>query len=250
MPREHKRAEIESRTPELLAYEASKPFASGPVHFVEWATIAAMLEAIALPRGARILDVGCGGGWTSLFLTEAGYSVTGYDLVPTNVELARQRADRWGCDVTFEVADMEDLPAGNPVDAALVFEALHHSTRHRAALESIGRRLRPGGWLLLGEPTWLHRLSPGAMAVRRKLGWVERGFTLRSLRRDLRDAGFHTPRSFFQPTRPYERRARGFAWQLLHLTAANAWVAPRSHLWLAAQRDGQPVPVGAKALKG
>jgi 2-polyprenyl-3-methyl-5-hydroxy-6-metoxy-1,4-benzoquinol methylase len=238
--RGHKLAEIESRTPELLAYEASKPFASGPVHFVEWATIAAMVEAIALPTGARILDVGCGGGWTSLFLAEAGYAVTGYDLVPSNVELARRRAERWGSDARFEVADMEDLPDGDEADAALVFEALHHSTRHRAVLQSIGRRLRPDGWLLIGEPTWLHRISPGAAAARRELGWVEKGFTARGLRRDLREAGFREPRRFFQPTAPYERRGLGFAWQLVRLVAANAWVAPHGHLWLAAQRSAAP----------
>jgi SAM-dependent methyltransferase len=238
----HKQAEIESRTPQLLAYEAQKPFTSGPVHFVEWATIAAMLEAIALPAGARVLDIGCGGGWTSLFLAEAGYSVTGYDLVPSNVEVARRRAERWRCEATFEVADMEQLPPGETADAALVFEALHHSTRHRAVLDGIGRRLREDGWLLLGEPTWLHRFSPGAFAARRDLGWVERGFTLRGLRRDLREAGFRRPRRFFQPTRPYDHRGRGFAWQLLQLTAANAWVAPHGHLWLAAQKGGQLAP--------
>jgi SAM-dependent methyltransferase len=238
--RGHKSAEIESRTPRLLAYEAQKPFVSGPVHFVEWATVVAMLEAVGLPKGSHILDIGCGGGWTSLFLAEAGYAVTGYDLVPSNIELARRRADRWHHEVRFEVADMEDLPDGEAADAALVFEALHHSTRHRAALSAIGRRLRTDGWLLLAEPTWLHRISPGAFAARRNLGWVERGFTVRGLRRDLREAGFREPRRFFQPTRPYEGRWRGLAWQLVQLAAANAWVAPGGHLWLAAQREGPP----------
>ena len=234
----HKYAEIESRTPELLAYEAAKPFATDPAHFVEWATIELMLQAIALPKGAGIVDIGCGGGWTSLFLAEAGYSVVGYDLVPANIELARRRADRWGCSARFEVADMDYLPAGEVADAALIFEALHHSTRHRSVLRAVADRLRPGGWLLLCEPTWLHRLSPDARTTHRELGWVEHGFTLRGLRRDLRDAGFGELRRFFQPTRPYEGRGRPFLWQLTRLVAANALVAPQAHLWLAARRNG------------
>ena len=232
----HKRAEVESRTPELLAYEATKPFMGGAVHFVEWATVAAMLEAAALPRGARLLDIGCGGGWTTLFLTEMGYSVTGYDLVGANIELARERAKRWSSPARFEVADMEELPPGEPADAALVFDALHHSTRERTVLQAIASRLRPGGWLLLCEPTWLHNVSPGARATSRSLGWVERGFTVRGLRRDLRAAGFGRPRRFFQPTRPYEGRGRAFTRQLVELVAANVFVMPRAHLWLMAQR--------------
>jgi len=72
--------------------------------------------------------------------------------------------------------------------------------------------------------------------VRRERGWLERGLTLRALRRDLRAAGFGTTRRFFQPTRPYERRVRGFSWQLARLTAANLAWAPQSHLWVAAEK--------------
>ena len=46
------------------------------------------------------------------------------------------------------------------------------------------------------------------------------------------------PLKFFQPTRPYESRGRGFAWQAIELVAANFWVAPQVLIWLAAQRTG------------
>jgi 2-polyprenyl-3-methyl-5-hydroxy-6-metoxy-1,4-benzoquinol methylase len=195
-----------------------------------------MLERVGLPKDATVIDGGCGAGWTSLFLAGSGYDVVGYDLVPANLEVVRRRAECWGSSATFEVADMEALPAGDRVDAALLFDALHHSNRQLEVLRSVASRLRPGGWLLLGEPSWLDRISPGAHAMRRDLGWTERGLTVRSLRRDLRAAGFENPRRFFQPTRTYENRVRGFGWQLVRLVAANVWVAPGTYLWLAARR--------------
>lgn len=233
----HKQAEIDSRTPEFMAHEASKPFGWSPAMFIEWATVERMMEVLPIRPGARIIDVGSGSGWTSLFLAEAGYQVTGYDLVPANVALAQDRARRWGSSAQFEVADMESLPIGEQADVCLIFDALHHTTRQRAALQSMATRLAPGGWLLLGEATWLHRFSREARETSRERGWMERGIRLRELRRDLEACGFGEVRRFFQPTRPYEGRWRGFGWQLARLTAANFWFAPQTHLWLAARLD-------------
>jgi SAM-dependent methyltransferase len=233
---DHKAAEIASRTPEFMAQERSKPFGWDAAHFVEWATVTEMLHVIGLQPGANVIDVGCGSGWTTLFLAEAGFEALGYDLAPANVELARERAARWGSSARFEVADMDALPGGPPADAALIFDALHHTAGQQAALRGVYDRLKPGGWLLLGEPTWLHRLSPEARRVRRERGWLERGLTLRGLRRDLRVAGFGETRRFFQPTRPYEGRVRGFGWQLARLVGANLAVAPQAHLWVGARR--------------
>jgi SAM-dependent methyltransferase len=240
----HKQAEIDSRTPEFLAHEASKPFGWSPSHWVEWATVTEMTHALKLEHGSRIIDVGCGNGWTTLFLAEAGFEPLGIDLVPGNVALARERAARWSSRARFAEADMDVLAAtqldGSPFDAALLFDALHHSTRQADVLRGIAGHLRPGGWLLLGEPTWLHSLSPRARADTRARGWKERGLHLRGLRRDLRAAGFGETRRFFQPTRPYASRTRGFAWQLTRLVGANVLVAPGGHFWIAARRDGDP----------
>lgn len=232
----HKRAEIASRTPEFMEHEAAKPFGWGPAQFVEWATVETMLARIGLPAGAQIHDVGCGSGWTTLFLAEAGFDVTGYDLVPANVELARRRAERWGSAARFAVADMErPHPEGERADAVLIFDALHHSARQRSALDAAARRLRPGGWLILGEPSWLHTFSPEARGIARERGWRERGILLHRLRADLERLGFAEILRFHQPTRPYEAGVRGFLAQLVRLVAGDLWVAPQAHLWIAAR---------------
>jgi 2-polyprenyl-3-methyl-5-hydroxy-6-metoxy-1,4-benzoquinol methylase len=231
----HKHAEIESRTAEFMAQESSKPFGWSPAHFVEWATVTEMIQRIGLEQGARFIDVGCGTGWTSLFLAEAGFEPLGVDLVPANIEVARARAERWSSRARFTVADMETLDIEGPFDAALLFDALHHVHRQAETLRAIGRLLEPSGWLLLAEPTWLHRFSPEAHRMQRERGWLERGLTVRGLKADLRTAGFGEIRRFFQGTRAYE--GWGLAPQLVRLLAARVLAAPQHHIWLAARRD-------------
>jgi SAM-dependent methyltransferase len=233
----HKRAEIESRDRDFMAGEASKPFGWESYHWVKWATIAEALRRLGMPQGAAVLDVGCGPGWTSMFLAESGYRVTAVDLVPANVELTRARADRWGLKVDARVADMDELELGASFDLVLVYDALHHSSRQADVVRGVAAHLRPGGWALFGEPSWLHDFSPRARRDARERGWRERGVRLRALRRDCRAAGLGDFRRFFQGTQPYERRGLGFTWQLLRLLAANLAVAPGAQLWLAAHRS-------------
>ena len=233
----HKQAEIDSRTAEFLAHDATKPFGWGGESWVKWATIAEAFARLGIPRGARVLDLGAGSGWTSALLAESGYAVTAVDLVPANADATRARATRWSLDVDARAADMDalalDLP---PFDAVLVFDALHHSTRQREVVANVARHLAPGGWALFGEPSVLHTISPHARDVNRDLGWTERGVRLRALRRDCRAAGMTRFRRFFEGGRPYESRGREFAVQLIRLAAANIAVAPRTHVWLAASR--------------
>ena len=238
----HKRAEITSRTPEFMAAESTKPFGWESHHWVRWATIAEALQRLGIPRGARVLDIGCGPGWTSLFLAECGYEVTAVDLVLANVELTAARAARWGVPVSARVGDMEQLDLGERFEMAVIYDALHHSAQHRRALERARVHLHPGGWLLLGETSWLHRVSPAAHRESRRTGWFEHGFSARRLQADLRAAGFVELRRFYQGTHPYELRGSEFLWQLVRLIAANFAVAPKAAIWLAGRvpPEGDP----------
>lgn len=76
---------------------------------------ARLIDAMA-PRGARILDAGCGQGRTGAYLHERGHRVTGVDLDPHLVERARELCP----DASWEVADLagEGWAAG-PFDLAV-----------------------------------------------------------------------------------------------------------------------------------
>jgi 2-polyprenyl-3-methyl-5-hydroxy-6-metoxy-1,4-benzoquinol methylase len=237
----NKRAEIDTARESLDSGEAHlfrKPFGApwGIEPFLKWATIGYALEALGTAPDTEILDLGCGEGWTSVFLAESGYRPTGIDLAPARIEMAVARAARWSVEATFAVGDMDELDLGRRFDVVLVYDALHHSARQRAVVANVARHLRPGGWALFGEPSWLHAVSPAARRTTRELGWIERGIRIRRLRHDCAAAGLSEFRRFFEPTRPYERRVRGFGWQAVRLAAADVAVAPQASVWLAAKR--------------
>ena len=61
--------------------------------------------------GERVLDVACGTGNTALAARARGAAVTGLDLTPELLAVARTRAAEEGYDdITWEVGDAEDLP--------------------------------------------------------------------------------------------------------------------------------------------
>jgi SAM-dependent methyltransferase len=188
-----------------------KPF-NDPRVFREFAVV---LEAFG-PRipGGSILDIGCGPGWTSLMLAEAGYRVLGVDISERMIEIANDRRDRDGSTAEFQVGDMDCLDlARSDFDGAMFFDCLHHCPQWPDALKRAYAHLRPGGYLLLMETTLLHRYSPHAHEVTREFGVTELGFSRSQLRWGLRDAGFREITFYFDPG-PFYRGFFGFlkAW--------------------------------------
>jgi SAM-dependent methyltransferase len=163
-----------------------------------------------LPPGGTILDLGCGPGWSSLFLARAGWSVTGVDISERMIEIARARAAQENVSVTFEVADLEELDLGRrDFDGALIFDALHHCPRYDLVLAQACSHLKPGGTLLVMEPSWLHLVSPRARRMARLFDVTELGFTRFGLWRTLRRAGFRRT-SWYHDTGPVYRGLGGF----------------------------------------
>lgn len=236
----NKLAEIETAQQSLdggPAWLWRKPFGPewGSSHWTKWATIAFAFEQLGIQEGAEILDLGCGAGWTTLFLAESGWRPTGLDLASARIASARERATRWGVDANWAAADMDDFTLDEQFDAVLVYDALHHSARQRQVVANIARHLRPGGWVLFGEPSLLHEISPNARRVSRESGWIERGIGVRRLKRDCRAARLGGFRRFHEPTYPYERSVPAFSVEAVRLLLSFAAMAPQHSIWLAAQ---------------
>lgn len=98
----------------------------------------------SLPDGAAVLELGCGAGLPTTGRLAARFAVTGVDLSPRQIELARTSVPN----ATFIMGDMTALafpPAS--FDAVCVFYAITHVPReeHARLLLHIAAWLRPGG---------------------------------------------------------------------------------------------------------
>lgn len=101
-----------------------------------------------LPGAAKVLDIGCGTGRpTAEMLVAAGHEVTGCDVSPGMIEIARAQVPG----ARFEVADLRTLayPSG-AWDAVVAFFPLLQLTRAEidAALGKFASWLKPGGIFL------------------------------------------------------------------------------------------------------
>ena len=116
----------------------------------------ATLRALAmtgLEAGMHVLDAGCGiGGTARCLAAEHGCRVTGIDLTPEYVEVARMLTDRLGLSdaCSFDVGSAVDLPyAGQSFDAAVSFHVAMNIEDRQAFYGELARVLRPGGQLCI-----------------------------------------------------------------------------------------------------
>jgi SAM-dependent methyltransferase len=170
--------------------------------------------------GGSILDVGCGPGWTTLLLAQAGFDAVGVDLAERMIEIAQERSVLSGVAAEFSVGDMEHLDLDRrDFDGALFFDCLHHCPEYPTALRRTFEHLRPGGYVVLMETTVLHRVSPHARQFSAEHGVTELGFSRGELRRALRAAGFGDVQFYFDPGACY-RGLGGFLKSCIRLPAA------------------------------
>ena len=112
-----------------------------------------LAEAADVRAGERVLDVAAGNGNASLAAARRFARVTSTDYVPHLLEKAAARARAEGLEISFEVADAENLPFGDGAfDVVLsTFGAMFTPEHHRAAKELL-RVTRGGG--RIGLANW------------------------------------------------------------------------------------------------
>jgi SAM-dependent methyltransferase len=105
-----------------------------------------LCEAVDLRAGERVLDVAAGNGNATLAAARRFAHVTSTDYVPALLEQGRRRADAEGLEVTFDVADAEDLPySPASFDVVLSTFGVMFAPEHAQAASEIMRVCRPGG---------------------------------------------------------------------------------------------------------
>lgn len=136
-----------------------------------------LLRALRVPRGGRVLEIGCGRGIALPVLAArlGPASLVGIDIDASLLALAERRARALGLEVTLREADVRALPfeAGS-FDLVMDFGTCYHvgggEPGARLALCEIARVLRPGGLFVHETPIAQHLAHP-VRSFGRTLPW-------------------------------------------------------------------------------
>jgi ubiquinone/menaquinone biosynthesis C-methylase UbiE len=133
-----------------------------------------------VPRDARLLDLGTGGGRLAFEMQQRGFQhLTGIDVSERMIATAQDRARRLGSAINFEVQDAANLTLPDAsFDVVVALQqvlSLIDSAEHRAkALGHLHRVLKPGGLLLASALSWEGRpLNPWISAAVAPFKWLK-----------------------------------------------------------------------------
>lgn len=152
-------------------YGRSLPAERKPEYFALHRTrYVALLQALGVPAGSRILEVGCNPGHFTELLVRAGFRVDGVDLHPEH------RAELWralGVEVRRCNLEFDPLPyADDSFDAVVFSEVMEHLPGSPLpALQEMWRVLVPGGLLVLSTPN-ARSLRTRLILAARLLAWM------------------------------------------------------------------------------
>lgn len=182
-----------------------KPFDASPHNrefFDDVYPVLGLIQAMRVRPGGRVLDVGCGPGWTMEILAGLGYDVDGLEPAADMIEIARDRLAGFirnhriepAPAVRFHCAGLEGLGLEDGAfDGILCRASLHHVIDEEAGLARCFRLLKPGGVLGISEGAWI----PGLRAAEalldeemRRFGTLENPFTTEYLDHLLERHGF------------------------------------------------------------
>mgnify|MGYP006289260885 FL=1 len=165
-------------------WDETGPFA--PLHRMNPVRIAFIRDAAIAGRGASpgkplrglgVLDVGCGGGLLAEPLARLGAAVTGIDLVPDALEVARRHAEGRGLAIDYRLESVEEVAArGATFDVVVASEVVEHVPDQAGFVRRLAQLAAPEGVVCLSTlnrtpRAWLEAI----LAAERLLGWLPRG---------------------------------------------------------------------------
>ena len=114
-------------------------------------------------RGKRVLEVGCGAGTDLVRFAKGGAIVTGVDLSPSAIALARQNFAQQGLEADLREADGERLPfPDNSFDLVYAHGVVQYTADDQRLVDECLRVLKPGElavFQVYNRVSWLNALS-------------------------------------------------------------------------------------------
>ncbi|HEX7340531.1 MAG TPA: bifunctional 2-polyprenyl-6-hydroxyphenol methylase/3-demethylubiquinol 3-O-methyltransferase UbiG [Rhodanobacteraceae bacterium] len=142
-------AEI-ARFEELAARWWDENGESRPLHDLNPVRAAYVARHVDL-AGARVADVGCGGGLLSEALARAGAKVTGIDMGEAVIDVADLHLAESNLEIDYRVQSSADLAAAEPeaFDAVCCMELVEHVPDPAALIADLATLVKPGGHLFM-----------------------------------------------------------------------------------------------------
>jgi SAM-dependent methyltransferase len=131
-----------------------------------WFGAVPALDSRLRSPGARVADLGCGTGWSSIAIARAypDALVDGFDLDPASIQTATANAvaEGLGDRLRFFVRDASDPRLDGGYDVVTIFEALHDMARPVEALATARRLLTDSGTVIVADERVAERFAaPG-----------------------------------------------------------------------------------------
>src|SRR6266700_1381716 len=111
-----------------------------------------LMRTLQVQPGARLLNVPCGDGRLSLELARRGHRMTGVDISPDFLEVAREDSRREGLVIEWRLSEMRELPWEPRFDGAFCAGSSFGflgDEGDAAFLDSVARTLKPGSRLVI-----------------------------------------------------------------------------------------------------
>jgi ubiquinone/menaquinone biosynthesis C-methylase UbiE len=126
----------------------------GVIHQQRMAVVLKWIDGLALPRGSRILEVGCGAGLTMIELAHRGYVVDGIDSSEAMIDLALRNAIEADVGDRVKVfrGDANSLPfADDMFTLVLAMGVIPWLESPSTAVREMARVVKPGGYVILAS---------------------------------------------------------------------------------------------------
>jgi cyclopropane fatty-acyl-phospholipid synthase-like methyltransferase len=129
--------------------------------FIDQEQLELLLQVTHLGEGQRVLDLGCGNGMITEYLSDrTGAHITGLDYIPKAISLAVERTAVKSNRLAFIVGDINqlDLPP-SAFDVILSIDSIYFSQNYTTTLRVLKDALRPAGQMVIfysyGREPWV-----------------------------------------------------------------------------------------------